>query len=58
VLARPSATRAREIVDLFRADMTDLFGEVITIEDFAWTEHPWILGSLDRLATSRLVAPG
>jgi monoamine oxidase len=49
VLARPSETRAREIVDRFRADMPDLFDEVITIEDFAWTEQPWVRGSFGDL---------
>jgi monoamine oxidase len=49
VLARPAANRAREIVDLFRADMPDLFDEVITIEDFAWPEQPWVRGSFGDL---------
>jgi monoamine oxidase len=49
MLARPRQTRAREIVDLFRADMPDLFDEVITIEEFAWPEQPWIRGSFGDL---------
>jgi monoamine oxidase len=49
MLARPAQTRAREIVDLFRADMPDLFDEVITIEEFAWTEQPWVRGSFGDL---------
>ena len=49
VLARPAETRAREIVDLFRADMPDLFDEVIAIEDFAWSEQPWVRGSFGDL---------
>ena len=49
MLARPAATRAQEIVDLFRADMPDLFDEVITIEDFAWPEQPWVRGSFGDL---------
>ncbi len=45
VLARPRAVRAQEVVDAFRADMPDLFDELVTIEDFAWTEQPWIRAS-------------
>lgn len=41
LLARPRQTRAREIVDAFRADMPDLFDEVILLEEFAWPEQPW-----------------
>lgn len=45
VLARPLAERTKEIVGLFRADMPDLFGDVITQTSFAWSEQPWIKGS-------------
>ncbi|CAA2103939.1 Flavin-dependent L-tryptophan oxidase RebO [Methylobacterium bullatum] len=45
ILARPRETRAQVTVDQFRADMPDLFDEVITVKDFAWTEQPWIKGS-------------
>ena len=45
MLTRPRDTRAREIVDAFRADMPDLFDEVITVQDFAWSEQPWIRAS-------------
>lgn len=45
VLAKPRDTRAQSVVDEFRADMPDLFDEVMTVQDFAWTEQPWIRGS-------------
>lgn len=45
LLARPRATRAQETLEQFRADMPDLFDEVVTLQDFAWTEQPWIKGS-------------
>jgi monoamine oxidase len=45
VLARPVATRAQEVVESFQADMPDLFDEVITVQDFAWPEQPWIRAS-------------
>lgn len=44
-LSRPRETRAQEIVDLFQKDNPDLFDEVITVQDFAWTEQPWIRAS-------------
>jgi monoamine oxidase len=44
-LARPRPQRAAEIVELFRQDMPDLFDEVVSIQEFAWTEQPWIKGS-------------
>ncbi len=44
-LGRPRATRAQEVVDKFRQDMPDLFDEVVTVQDFAWSEQPWIRGS-------------
>jgi monoamine oxidase len=45
VLARPRETRAREVVDGFLADMPDLFDEVIMVQDFAWSEQPWVRAS-------------
>jgi monoamine oxidase len=45
VLARPRGIRAREVVSAFQADMPDLFDEVITVQDFAWWEQPWIRAS-------------
>lgn len=45
LLARPKETRAREIVESFRADMPDLFDEVILLEEFAWPEQPWVRAS-------------
>lgn len=45
MLARPKVERAKAIVDQFRADMPDLFDEVVTLDDFAWGEQPWIRGS-------------
>ncbi|MCC7022058.1 MAG: FAD-dependent oxidoreductase [Thermomicrobiales bacterium] len=45
LLARPRGTRAVEIVQAFQADMPDLFDEVLTVQDFAWPEQPWILAS-------------
>ncbi len=44
-LARPRETRAQETVDLFLKDMPDLFDEIVTLQDFAWSEQPWIRGS-------------
>lgn len=44
-LQRPRDTRAQELIDIFRKDMPDLFDEVITLQDFAWSEQPWIKGS-------------
>lgn len=49
LLGRPSETRAQELVDLFRKDMPDLFDEVITVKDFAWSEQPWVRGSFGGL---------
>lgn len=45
LLSRPRDSRAKEIVDLFRNDMPDLFDQVMTVEEFAWSEQPWIRGS-------------
>lgn len=45
VLGAPKATRAQQVVDQFRKDMPDLFDEVLTVQDFAWSEQPWIKGS-------------
>jgi len=45
LLARPRETRAQEIVDLFEKDMPGLFDEVVTVQDFAWSEQPWIRAS-------------
>lgn len=45
LLSRPKETRAQEIVDLFKKDMPDLFDEVVTVQDFAWSEQPWIRAS-------------
>ena len=44
-LARPRETRARDTVELFRKDMPDLFDELVTVQDFAWPEQPWIRAS-------------
>lgn len=44
-LRRPRATRAQEVVEQFREDMPDLFDEVVTVQEFAWPEQPWIRGS-------------
>ena len=49
VLARPRETRAQEVVDLFQKDMPDLFDEVLTVQDFAWSEQPWVRGSFGGL---------
>lgn len=45
ILAVKPDDRAALIIDQFRADMPDLFDEVITARTFAWTEQPWIKGS-------------
>ena len=45
LLGLPRETRAQQIVALFQKDMPDLFDEVVTLMDFAWSEQPWIKGS-------------
>ena len=45
LLAGPKATRVREVLDAFRADAPDLLDEVITLDEFAWPEQPWIRAS-------------
>lgn len=45
MLARPKAERAKAIIEQFRGDMPDLFDEVVTLDDFAWGEQPWIKAS-------------
>lgn len=45
MLSRPRASRAQEVVEQFRSDMPDLFDEVLHVQDFAWTEQPWIKAS-------------
>jgi len=45
ILKRPRETRAQEVVDQFREDLPGLFDEMVTVQDFAWTEQPWIRGS-------------
>jgi len=44
-LAAPKATRGQQVVDQFVEDMPDLFDQVLSVSDFAWTEQPWIRGS-------------
>ena len=44
-MARPVETRAQEVVEQFQSDMPDLFDEVQLVQDFAWSEQPWIKGS-------------
>ncbi len=44
-LARPRGSRGDEVLAAFRADAPDLFDEVIAVEEFAWTEQPWISAS-------------
>jgi monoamine oxidase len=41
-LARPHGSRGEEVLAAFRADAPDLFDKVVTVDDFAWTEQPWI----------------
>jgi monoamine oxidase len=45
MLNNPADTRAQQVVDAFRADMPDLFDEVVTLQYFAWPEQPWIRAS-------------
>lgn len=45
VLDLPKKERAGFVVDAFRADMPDLFDEVLSTQSFAWTEQPWIKGA-------------
>lgn len=44
-LSRPAQTRAQYVVDQFRQDMPDLLDEVMSVQDYAWSEQPWIKGS-------------
>ena len=44
-LKHPRETRAQRTIDQFTKDNPDLFDEVVTLQDFAWTEQPWIKGS-------------
>jgi len=39
------AANMLDVVDRFRKDMPDLFDEVVTVQEFAWSEQPWIRGS-------------
>ncbi len=45
VLKLDPAQRAESIVSQFRADMPDIFGDVIATQAFAWSEQPWIRAS-------------
>lgn len=45
ILALKPQDRAPRVIEQFRADMPDLFDEVISSSAFAWTEQPWIKGS-------------
>lgn len=43
--AMPAATREREMLALFEADMPGMLGEVIHTQSFDWVDQPWIKGS-------------
>lgn len=45
VYSQPKASRARDFLQRFQAEMPDLLGEVTFLDDFAWSEQPWIKGS-------------
>lgn len=45
ILALKPEERAPRVIEQFRADMPDLFDDVITAIPFAWSEQPWIKGS-------------
>jgi monoamine oxidase len=47
--AMPAATRERDLVAMFEADMPGLLGEVIHTETFDWLAQPWIKGSFGDL---------
>lgn len=49
--AMPAATRERDLVAMFEADMPGLLGEVIHTETFDWLAQPWIKGSFGDLPT-------
>ncbi len=49
VLKMPAGQRAQPVIDQFRADMPDLFDGVVEAKEFAWTEQPWIKGSVGGL---------
>lgn len=45
VLNAPRAERAQRVVDRFEQDCPGLLGDVVSVQDFAWSEQPWIRGS-------------
>ncbi|MTF37577.1 flavin monoamine oxidase family protein [Cyanobacterium aponinum] len=45
MLKLPKTERAKAVLEQFRQDMPDLFDEVVTLDDFAWGEQPWIKAS-------------
>lgn len=44
-LKRQRETRAWELVEQFRSDLPGLFDDVVGVQEFAWSEQPWIRGS-------------
>lgn len=45
VYGQPKETRAREFLERFEREMPGLLGETTFLDDFAWSEQPWIRGS-------------
>ncbi|MFM9106883.1 MAG: flavin monoamine oxidase family protein [Chloroflexota bacterium] len=41
----PEATRERDLIAMFEADLPGLLGEVVHAETFSWPDQPWIRGS-------------
>jgi len=48
-LKRPQATRANEIIEMFRADMPGVIDEVVTLGEFSWPDQPWIKAAFANL---------
>ncbi len=44
-VSRPREVRAQAILEAFQADLPGLLDDVITVQDFAWPEQPWIKAS-------------
>jgi len=44
-LDQPRQMRAQALLDQFRQDMPDLVDEVLGVQEFAWSEQPWIKAS-------------
>ena len=44
-LKGPKASRGRDLVQMFQADLPGLIDDIVDIQDVAWSEQPWIRAS-------------